>query len=220
MALELSRLGLPVVSAFPDIGLAPVGSFIGGGQTAEAFFQEVVRSGGRGSSLAEITDSLRWTYIQHWSHLIDVSDLAPSHSDVPPYKRPSNAKTILDVVAGGKDLVEINMSRHEGNNSVLGLEREAIIRAIEKTIGLFGAGRMLEQGQGIRILSEAGTPIYRTSGEGADELILRLSEGGIVKSDSADGATARYSKVVNRLAVLLRDTQVGDTQKSAREQQA
>jgi hypothetical protein len=217
MALELARLGIPVVSAFPDIGLAPVGSFVGGGETTEAFFQEVFRSAGRGSSLAAITDSLRWTYIQHWSHLVDVSDIAPSRSDVPPYERPANAGTIVEVVAGGKDLVEINMSRHQGNTAVSGLERQAVVRAVENMVALFGAGRMLAPGQGLRIVGETGLVIYRTSDEAADELTLRLSEDGIVTSD---GATARYSKVVNRLAVLLRDMQGRDAPVPAREQQA
>jgi hypothetical protein len=218
MALELSRLGLPVVSAFPDIGLAPVGGFIGGGQTAEAFFQEVVRSASRGSSLAEITDSLRWTYIQHWSHLVDVSDVAPSHSDVPPYKRPSNAKTIIDVVAGGKDLVEINMSRHESDACAFSQEKEAVIRALEKMIGLFGAGRMLDEGQGLQIVGEGRAPIYRSPHREADVLTLRLSEDGIVKSENKEGVIARYSKVVYRLSNLLRDTQGNGIQKPIHEQ--
>jgi hypothetical protein len=207
MALELSRLGIPVVSAFPEIGLTPVGSFVRGGWTPEAFFHEVDRAAGRGSTLAEITDSLRWTYIQHWSHLVDIADIAPSYSDVPPYKSPLNAKTILDVVTGGKDLVEINMSRHDGTASAVSLEGKAVVRSVEKIVGLFGAGRMLDEGQGLRILSESGALIYRTRHCGTDELTLRLSEEGVVKLDAGDAGTSRYSKVVHRLAVLLRDSQ-------------
>jgi hypothetical protein len=206
MALELSRLGIPVVSAFPEIGLTPVGSFVRGGRTPAAFFHEVDRAAGRGSSLTEITASLRWTYIQHWSHLVDIADIAPSYSDVPPYKSPLNAKTILDVVTRGKDLVEINMSRHDSTASAVSLEKKAVVRSVEKIVGLFGAGRMLDEGQGLRILSESGALIYRTLHCGADELTLRLSEG-VVKFDAEDVGTSRYSKVVHRLAVLLRDSQ-------------
>src|SRR5260370_12877152 len=100
MALELSRLGIPVVCAFPDIGLTPVGSFVSSGQTKDAFFQEIDRSAGVGSSLAAITESFRWTYVQHWSHLVDISDITPSYMDVPPYRSPLSAKTILAVVTG------------------------------------------------------------------------------------------------------------------------
>jgi hypothetical protein len=207
MALELSRLGIPVVSAFPDIGLTPVGGFVRGGQTSEAFFQEVDRAADRGSSLAEITESFRWTYIQHWSHLVDIADITPSHSDVPPYKRPLNARTILDVVTGGKDLVEINMSRHESAASAILLERRAIVRCVEKIVGLLGAGRIPGPEQGLLILSEAGESIYRTPRYDGAELTLALSADGFVKFNGEDVETRRYSRVVHRLARLLRESQ-------------
>lgn len=203
MALELSRLGIPVVCAFPRTGLAPVGSFVSSGRTKDAFFQAIDRSAGAGSSLAAITEAFRWTYVQHWSHLVDISDITPSYMDVPPYRRPRNAETILEVMAGGKDLVEINMARHEGLSGTAQSERQAVVRSVEAMVGLFGAGRMLERGQGLRILSETGELIYRSPQQEAGELSLLLSEAGFVTAVGENISTRRYSKIVNRLALTL-----------------
>jgi hypothetical protein len=217
MALELSRFGIPVVSAFPEIGLTPVGSFVCSGRTSDLFFQEIDRLADQEASLETITESLRWTYIQHWSHLVDISDITPSYMDVPPYKVPNSASTILDVVTGGKDLVEINMARHKEDVSSV-LEREAVVRSVETMIALFSRGKILEKDEGLRIQSDSGALIYRSQQQKTAELNLLLSKDGFVKPVGNDMGAGRYSKLVRRLAIMLEQSSVTEGKANLRGQ--
>jgi hypothetical protein len=208
MAIEVSQLGVPVVSAFPRIGLVPTGSFVMGGHSRKSYFEIVDRLLDETSSFDAITGAIRWAHLLYWSHLVDLTDVVPTrnYNDVPSYRMPRNKQAIIDVLAGHQDIVALNMSRYDEDAVSAFIERAAVVRTIEIIVGLLASGQRLKAGQGLRIESDGGRLIYQSSAGDAGGLNVTLSRDGIVTSSGDSQSPGRYSKIALRLASLLEGT--------------
>jgi hypothetical protein len=204
MAIELARLGIPVVSAFPSIGLVPDDSFAWTSQSADGFFKSIDQALDQGSSLDTVTDAFRWTHFLYWSHLIDISDLIaePGFDRIPEFHSPKESGTIVDVMVHDKDLVALNMSKCGRGPEPVQAERDAIIRALETIVVLLATGRDLEPTQELCIENGLGESLYRRRARANGEVVIRLGQDGYI-SGLGVGQFRRYSRLSQRLAHFL-----------------
>jgi len=196
IGLELARFGLPVVAAFQKVGPFPRSDFIEFEETAAGFFALVEQGLGRVPSLETVVGAFRWTHFLHWTSVIDISDVVPEagYPRVPRYRSPRHRDTILEVLTGGADLVELNMARLPQGAAASAAERAAVIAAIEKFAVFFMTGRRPDQQIGLTIASEDGNGTAPTLAVGAnDRVTLRLGSR----------AFTRNSRLVARLARIL-----------------
>jgi hypothetical protein len=216
MAIELSQFGIPVVSAFPRIGLVPTGDFVMTGHSPKSYFESIDRLLSGTSSFDAITGAIRWAHLLYWSHLVDLTDVVPSrnYNDVPPYRTPRNKQAIIDVLAGDQDIVALNMSRYDEDAVSAFVERAAVVRTIELIVGLLASGQRLKAGQGLRIESDSGRLIYQSSAGDAGALNVTLSRDGIVTSLGDSRSPGRYSKIALRLVSLLEGTRSESEQRA------
>ena len=205
MSLELACFGVPVVTAFPRIGLTPGGSFAGTADTITAYFGAIEAAMCRDTTLDSIRDAFRWTNLVHLSHLIDVSDLVPTRvmDEILDYKKPGLADHIVRVVGAGEDIVNLNMAAQPPTHARAIAEQAALVRCIEAFVGYFATGHRIDAEAGLVILSEGGEPLYRTPGGRACRLCLRVSRRGMVDVVGGPAGNHRYSAVVHRLGLLL-----------------
>jgi hypothetical protein len=216
MAIELSQFGVPVVSAFPRIGLVPTGSFVMTGHSPKSYLETIDRLLDGTSSFDAITGAIRWAHLLYWSHLVDLTDVVPTrnYNDVPPYRTPRNKQAIIDVLTGHQDIVALNMSRYDEDAVSTSVERAAIVRTIEIVVGLLASGQRLMPAQGLRIESDSGRLIYQSLTGGAGALNVTLSRDGIVTASADSRLPGRYSKIALRLASLLESTRSESEQRS------
>jgi hypothetical protein len=216
MAIELSQFGIPVVSAFPRIGLVPTGDFVMTGHSSKAYFEIIGQLLHRPSSFDAITGAIRWAHLLYWSHLVDLTDVVPTrnYNQVPPYRTPRNKQAIIDVLAGHQDIVALNMSRYDEGAVSAFVERAATVRTIEIIVGLLASGQRLKPGQGLRIESDSGGLIYQSLAGDAGALDVTLSRDGIVTSSADSRSPGRYSKIAQRLASVLESTRRESEQRS------
>jgi hypothetical protein len=142
MGLELARFGAPVVAAFSQMALYPVGGFVTYGDTREGYFAAIEAALGRQASLDSIVEAFRWTHFVHYATAVDISDVVPDArcEEVPPWRVPKSQETIVRVLVDGVDLASLNMASLETHDVARGEEREAINIALRRFFHFFMCG--------------------------------------------------------------------------------
>jgi hypothetical protein len=203
MALELARFGVPVVAAFPEFAVYPTGGFIGFAEKATDYFQAIETALRLEPSIRAIFEAFRWTHFLNWSHLVDLSDLVPEpdYNKVPPYRTPRNAAKALKVLAGGEDIVALNMADLQLNDAAIVSERAAVVAAIERLIIYLMTGSVVETGPGIRL--ERGGVAGANTGGPQVWPVLKLGDSGNVLLTMDGRSHQRHSPLLHRLAMML-----------------
>ena len=196
IGLELARFGLPVVAAFQKVGPFPRSDFIGFEETAEGFFALIEQGLERAPSLETVIAAFRWTHFLHWTSVVDVSDVVPEpgYPRIPRYRPPRNRVTMLEVLAEGADLVELNMARLPQGPEAMAAERAAVIAAIERFAVFFMTGRPPDRPVGLRVGATDAGAATATIAIGANDLVtLRLGSRTFT----------RHSRLAARLTQIL-----------------
>ncbi|MDB5600548.1 MAG: hypothetical protein JWN71_2592 [Xanthobacteraceae bacterium] len=191
MSLELSRFGVPAVAAFPNIAPYPLGSFIGFGDNSDAYFRAVEKALGQPADMEMLTESFRWSHFLNWSPVVDASDLVPTfdYKDIPRWQTPKNLGTIVQVLAEGKDICDLNMARLPKGSAASAREQEAITAMVERFILFFVYGCDLREQSGGAVMTK-----------------LRIEPDGVVSLTVKGQQIRRYSPLARRLAVMLRQS--------------
>lgn len=193
IGLELARFGVPVIAAFQQIGPFPKSRFIDFAETSHEYFELIERALERSPAIDSIVGAFRWTNFLHWTPLIDIADVVPEpdYAQVPTFRTPHNAPTIIDVMAGGADIIALNMARLPQGATALASERRAVVAALERFLFFFMTGR-LEAPAGLRIGKQ----------DHPGQVRISASDSQVTMVD-ADRRTERRSPLAARLVRVL-----------------
>jgi hypothetical protein len=184
LGLELARFGIPVVSAFLDIGPFPTGSFIAFESSPQRYFAAVKAAARAPAMLDAIIEAFRWTHYLFLSPTVDVSDVIPSfdYDGMPVRRTPRNRDLILRALIDNEDISAINVSQLKRGAGPERMELDAIVQAIERFIFFFITGEDRRGGslQDLRVEADH---------------VLALKHGGRI--------IRRYSPLAHRLALMI-----------------
>jgi len=192
IGLELARFGIPVIAAFPNVGIYPVGGFAAFAPSASEYFALLDSALDRPASLDLITEAFRWTYFVFGSPIIDVSDLIPTpdYGGIPRWRMPKNEKEIVRALIEGEDVSTATMARLPGGVVTAASEHRAMLETIDRFILFFMSG---------------------ADRNGLRPQDLRPQADGMVGLELDGRTVQRYSPLVHRLATLLGQPAAGHT---------
>lgn len=199
-ALEMARLGVPVVIAFDRHTPFPIGDVVTWSAEPAGYFRCIDDALRRGPSLEPIKYAYRWTNVRILGCAVDLSDVN-SESDfggLPPYKTPAAAGAIEEILVNGRDALEIArdaMTRAQ-DGSAARHEREALLRQLRRCIWFLctGEDRMTDY----RLFFGEESPPDLPDGFDA----ALVASGGAVAFRTRDRVVRRRSRMVQRLAPL------------------
>jgi hypothetical protein len=202
-ALEMARLGVPVVVAFDLHTPFPIGDVVSWAPDRDGYFRclkEALQSRG---SLDRVGFAYRWYYLRTLGCAVDLGDVIPDPGfhglPLPTYKLPGAAKMLQEVLVQGRSALRINHEAllAEQNQAAKLQEQEAIMRQLRRCIWFLCMGE--DRSTDYRLFygppSTCGQiwPAYEAG---------VLDHGTSVEFRTRDGAVSRRSRMVRRLAAL------------------
>jgi hypothetical protein len=199
-ALEMARLGVPVLAAFDLHTPFPTGDVVSWASTVEGYFRCLRESLATAPSLVPISFAYRWYSLRTVGCALDFSDiiLDAEAGELPDYVLPSVGREIVDVLVHGKDTLEITREKllaAQGERQ-REEERAALLGQLRRCIWFLCFGE--DQLTDYRLFYAASADIDAPAGYDA---VLK-DDGRFVELKTSDRIVRRRSRMVGRLAAL------------------
>jgi len=199
-ALEMVRMGVPVVTAFDLHTPFPTGDVVAWADTPGGYFDLLAQAVASPPNLDRISLAYRWSSLRTLGCALDLSDVIPraTISEAPAFALPSAAAEIEDALINDRDVLDIARGKLLAAQSPghKGAESEALLRQLRRLVWFLCTG-------------EDRQSDYRLFfGKAAD--VSRLNEYDAVLSEredfveliTADRRICRRSPMAGRLASL------------------
>jgi hypothetical protein len=201
IGLELARLGIPVVTAFPHMTEVPPGVFLDWNRTRADYFVTVRQAFDAPLSLERVAAAFRWVNARSIEYAVDFSDVVPTPNcpGLPPFKLPREARTVEEVLIGGRCLPDLNHERLERAQHLdsTAHEREAIGVHLRAFLHLLLLGTRPERDYRFTISS---TTLALAGDE--DRSCAVVIRGPAVTFAASERQVTKFSPMAARLALL------------------
>jgi hypothetical protein len=202
-ALEMARLGVPVVAAFNLHTPFPIGDVVRWAGDRDGYFWYLKEALGSRGSLDGIRFAYRWYYLRTLGCAVNVGDIIPDPGyhglPLPRYKSPGAAKVIEDVLVGGRSALRINHEAllAEQGQTAQSDERDAIMRQLRRCIWFLCTGE--DRPTDYRLFYGSSS-IFEPADPAYDARVV--DHGSSVEFCACDRTVSRRSRMVQRLAAL------------------
>jgi hypothetical protein len=182
IALELARLGAPVVAAFRNRGSFPVGGFIEFSPDREGYFNAILASLEKAPSWDHILEAFRWTHFLFLSPTIDLSDIVPADNFIglPAWRTPNERNQIVRSLTAGDNVSSHTMQNLDRTERAFTLEREAMRNTLVRFLifMLTGKDHPGEHFEALELLPDDGVTILfkNVSFRRHSRLVCRLAK--------------------------------------------
>lgn len=149
MALELSRMGVPVLASTKGVWALPQDDFVEWEDTPKAYFEEVHKLLHRQDSIDRILHAFRYYYMHKLGNSLNLGDVIPSYDfdELPSFRMPEEAEAIEEVIIQGKDLFGINYQnlKSRQNSTSAHEERIALMSHLRRVLHFLYTGEDTDQ---------------------------------------------------------------------------
>jgi hypothetical protein len=230
MGLEMARLGVPVLAAFKGYYVWPHEPFLEWAPTPETYFdrldQLLVQGAPPERTFENLKLAFRWYHQHALARTVDLSDLipTPSYDGLPEFRTPRAAAVIEDVLAGGANIVDINLDRliRAQRTDAHAVESRALKRHLRRLVHVLFTGQ--EPGSDFTLMyvqaHDAGESFLAglPAGELSPDLHLFVSGPAGTRYLWAGRSVSRRSPMALRLARLGAQYHAVDRQAPAADQ--
>ena len=143
-ALEMARMGVPVLSAFDLHTPFPTGDVVAWADTPDGYFDLLKRATGSPPNLDKISFAYRWSSLRTLGCALDLSDSITDAeiTQLPKYIRPLAAAEIEDALINDRDVLDITRQKllaAQSQSHVDG-ERAALLRQLRRCVWFLCTG--------------------------------------------------------------------------------
>ncbi len=195
VGLELGRLGVPVLAAFPYCPY-PYNTFVHWANEPQSYFSLIERLCTTTQTLDTIKAAFRWHHIARFSHAVDVHDMAPEHdfTQLPPFKLPQHTKFIESVLVDGAHASELTMqnldsTKHEQEEDAL---KQSLRAMILKLLNISDSQDYL-----IKVQQDKGFDIHLNH-----DVMQVMIHGDTIRINYKGQTQERHSPMIKRLILL------------------
>jgi hypothetical protein len=201
-AVEMARLGVPVVVAFDRHTPFPIGDVVTWSPDRDGYFRCVDEALRSQASLDRIRFSYRWSNLALLGSSVDMGDVIPDSGfhglPLPAYKTPAAAKLVEDILVHDHDSLAINRAAlvaKQGDDEI-SHELSQLKRQLRRCIWFLCTG--VDRSADYRLFySSSDSPCLPP---GYDAMLH--DDGRLVEFRTKDRAIRRRSQMARRLAVL------------------
>jgi hypothetical protein len=199
-ALEMVRMGVPVVTAFDLHTPFPTGDVVAWADTQEGYFELLEQALASSPSLERISRSYRWSSLRTLGCAVDLGDVIsdPNINQLPEYSLPRAASEIEDALINDRDVLDISRQKllAAQSQSHKDAEREAMLQQLRRFVWFLCTGEDRHSDYRLffgKVADESWSNEY-------DAVLAEA--GDVVELITADRRVSRRSRMAGRLASL------------------
>jgi hypothetical protein len=197
ITMELARIGIPVITAFYKYVPFPLNDVVDWAPTAGGYFEVLERALKRPPDLERVRFAYRWSNVYNLTMSLDFGDVVPPsfHDGLPPFRMPSCASALEDVLVRGASTVAFNRNALVAvqSGSALDAESAELRRQIRRLIWLLAMGEDRQEDFRLRL------------GPGevdCEDALVVTPQGDFVELRTSDRKVVRRSVAIVRLAQM------------------
>lgn len=161
IAMEMARLGVPVLAAFKDYHIWPHETFLEWAPTTPDYFRTMDRLLGQPPGFESLKLAFRWYHLFALGRAVDLGDIYPAANfeGLPAYKTPRAAAEIRQIIVEGRNVLDLNLDkRRQAQSASSGaLEDLALRKQLRRIVHFLFTGREPAQDFTMLFLQQDGT---------------------------------------------------------------